>query len=91
VKEVATKRKAELSKKYSEVLTAMQETRSAYDSFAAGLQSIRTSLDDDLSEDSLKKISPVVTKVKDGAKTVKDRAAATLQKLGEIGGIYTQM
>jgi hypothetical protein len=89
-KEIADKRKTELAAKYTELLTAMQEARAAYDTFAAGLQGIQKKLDEDLTEDSLKLLAPQVAKVKEDAKTVKDRAAATLTKLDDVGAIYSR-
>jgi len=90
VKDAALKRKAELSSKYTELLTAMQETRAAYDPLVAGLQELQKKLDDSLTVESIKALAPDVTKVKAGAKTLKDRIAIVLEKLGSVGGIYSQ-
>ena len=89
-KEIAEKRKTELAAKYTEVLTAMQETRAAYDVFAAGLDSIEKKLDEDLTPASLQALAPHIEKVKESAKTVKDRATSTSQKLDDIGALYTR-
>jgi Protein of unknown function (DUF2959) len=89
-KEIADKRRTELATKYADLLTAMQETRAAYDTLAAGLQSIEKKLDEDLTEDNLKLIAPQAAKAKEDAKTVKDRAAATLTKLDDVAAIYSR-
>jgi chromosome segregation ATPase len=90
VKDAGLKRKAELSSKYTELLTAMQETRASYDPFVAGLQELQKKLDDSLTVESIKALAPDVAKVKAGAKTLKDRIATVLEKVNTIGGIYAQ-
>ena len=81
---------ADLQAKYTELLTAMQEARAAYDPFVAGLQGIQKKLDDSLTAASLKEVAPEITRVKEGAKSLKDRIATTLTKLGAVGAIYAQ-
>ena len=90
VKDLALQRKAELASKYTELLTAMQETRAAYDPFAAGLQAIQTKLDDSLTVESIKALAPDIAKAKTGAKSVKDRIGVVLDKLSNVGGIYAR-
>jgi hypothetical protein len=43
VAEIATKRKDELAAQYADVLTAMQETRAAMDSYSGDMKTIRQS------------------------------------------------
>jgi len=90
VKDLALQRKAELASKYTELLTAMQETRAAYDPFAAGLQAIQTKLDDSLTVESIKALAPDIAKAKTGAKSVKDRIGVVLDKFGNVSSIYAR-
>jgi trimeric autotransporter adhesin len=87
---IAAKRKDELSAKYVEVLTNMQETRAAFDPFWADMKSIQDTLKGGINEDSAKALAPRIQAVKAKAVTVEERAAALAAKLNQIGVIYTQ-
>jgi hypothetical protein len=90
VKDVATKRKDELEKAYSDVLTKMQETRAAYDTYHDTLEAVHTRLDDELDEDALKAIAPQVKAAKTQAETLKQRADAVLASIDAVAGVYTR-
>jgi hypothetical protein len=90
VKEAALKRKGELSRNYTELLTAMQEARATYDPFVAALQEIQKKLDDSLTAESLKAAEPDVAKAKALVKTLKDRITTVLAKVDDVSGIYSR-
>jgi hypothetical protein len=85
----ATSRKEELSKQYAEVLTAMQEGRSAYDVFWADLQATVKAIDDGLTADKVKLMAEPVAKMKAQATTVKERITTLSEKVDRIGVLYT--
>lgn len=87
---IAAKRKDELSAKYAEVLTSMQESRAAFDPFWADMTTIRTAVDDGLSADQQKALVPQIKSVKDKAALLKTRVEATSAKLNQVSGIYTR-
>jgi chromosome segregation ATPase len=85
---IATKRKDELSGKYAELLTAMQESRAALDAYWADMKPIRSALDDGLTPDKQKLLAPQVKSAKDKAATLKTRIDATFAKLNQVSLIY---
>jgi hypothetical protein len=85
----ATSRKEELSKQYADVLTAMQEGRSAYDVFWADLQATVKAVDDGLTADKVKLMAEPVAKMKKQAATVKERITTLTEKVDRIGVLYT--
>jgi hypothetical protein len=85
---VAAKRKDELSAKYTEVLTSMQESRAAFDPFWADMKSLHDTIKDGLSPESLKGLLPQIQSAKDKAATLKTRVAATSDKLNQVSVIY---
>ena len=87
---IASKRKDELSAKYAEVLTAMQESRAALDAFWDDMKPIRSALDDGLTPDKHKLLGPQVKSAKEKAATLKTRVEATFAKLNEVGLMYTK-
>jgi len=89
VMEVATKRKDELSAKYAEVLTAMQESRAALDAYWADMLPIRSAVDDGLTPETQKLLVSQVKSAKDKATTLKNRIDATFAKLNQVSLIYT--
>jgi chromosome segregation ATPase len=86
---MATKRKDELSAKYAEVLTAMQETRSALDAYWSDMTAIRKAVDD-LTPETLKLLAPQVKAAKDKATTLKSRVEATSAMLNQVSVLYTK-
>jgi len=90
VKKIATERKTELSGKYAEVLTAMQEARAAFDPFWTEMEAIQKAIEDGLTPETLKGLAPQVTKVKEGAKVVKGRVDAVYARVDQVASIYTQ-
>jgi chromosome segregation ATPase len=86
---IATKRKDELSAKYAEVLSAMQESRAALDAYWADMKPIRKALDDGLTPESHKLLGPQVKSAKDKAMTLKSRIDATFAKLNQVSLIYS--
>jgi hypothetical protein len=90
VKKIATERKAELSGKYTDVLTAMQETRAAFDPFWADVQATKTTIEDGLTPETLKGLAPQVKKVKDGVSLVKGRLDAVYARVDQVASIYSQ-
>lgn len=89
VVEVATKRKDELSAKYAEVLTAMQESRAALDAYWAAMKPIRVALDEGLTPETHELLAAQVKSAKDQAKTLKTRIDTTFAKLNQVSLIYT--
>lgn len=85
----ASKRKDELSKQYAEILTAMQEARSAYDVFWTGLQSTVKAIDEGLTADKVKLMAEPVAKMKAQAATLKERITSLSARLDQIGVLYT--
>jgi len=90
VAEIAAKRKDELAAKYTEVLTAMQETGSASVAFWTDMQSIKKALDEDLTPDAQKVLAPTVQAAQEKAATLKSRIDATFEKLSQVGLIYAK-
>jgi hypothetical protein len=86
---IATKRKDELSSKYAEVLSAMQESRAALDAYWAEMKPIRKAIDDGLTPDSHKLLGPAVKSAKEKATTLKSRIDATFEKLNQVSLIYS--
>jgi chromosome segregation ATPase len=86
---VATKRKDELAASYAEVLSAMQESRAALDAFWSDMKAIRTAVDEGVSPESQKLLTPQVKTAKDKGATLKSRVEATLQKVNQVSLIYT--
>jgi chromosome segregation ATPase len=87
---IATKRKEELAKKYSEVLLAMQETRAALDAYLGDMKTIRTAVDAGMTPDKQKLLTPQVKTAKEKAATLNTRVDATFTKLGQVSQIYAQ-
>jgi len=90
VVEIATKRKDELSAKYAEVLTAMQESRAAADAYWADMKAIREVVDDDLTPETQKLLGPQVKAAKEKATTLKSRVEATSAMLNQVSLLYTK-
>jgi hypothetical protein len=88
VAEIATKRKEELAAKYSAVLTAMQESRAAMDSYWADMSKIQKAIDDDLTPETQKLLVGQVKAAKEKAATLKERVNAGAEKLNDVGLIY---
>jgi hypothetical protein len=86
----AAKRKDELAAKYTELLTAMQETRAAMDAYAGDMKTIRAAIEDELTADSQKVLATQVKAAKDKATTLKNRVNAAFAKVGEVSIIYTK-
>jgi len=86
---VATKRKDELSKKYAEVLTAMQESRAALDAYWTDMKPIKAAVEDGLTPEKQKLLVPQVKSAKEKAATLKSRIETTFAKLNEVSLIYT--
>lgn len=89
VKKIAAERKEELGGKYAELLSTMQEARAAFDPFWADLQGIQASIDDGLTPETLKGLSPQVKKVKDAAPLLKGRLDAVRARVDQVASIYT--
>jgi len=86
---IATKRKDELSAKYAEVLTAMQESRAALDAYWTDLKPIREALDDGLTPETHKLLAAQVKSAKEKAATLKSRIDSTFTKLNQVSLIYS--
>jgi hypothetical protein len=87
---IATKRKDELAAKYAEVLTAMQEGRSAFDSFWTDLQAVQKAVEDGVTPESQKTLAPQIQATKEKATTLKGRIEAVTSKLHQVTAIYTK-
>lgn len=85
----ASKRKDELSKQYSEVLTAMQEARTTYDGFWTDLQATVKGIDEGLTADKVKLMAEPVAKMKTQAAALNARLSALSSKLDQVGVLYT--
>jgi len=88
VSDIAMKRKEELAAKYTDVLTAMQESRAALDSYWADMTAIQKVIEDDLTPEKQKLLVPQIAAAKEKAATLKDRVQAAADKLNEVGLIY---
>jgi uncharacterized coiled-coil DUF342 family protein len=88
VKDIAAQRKDELAAKYTDVLTSMQESRAALDSYWTDMTAIQKVVDDGLTPEKQKLLVPQVTAAKEKAETLKDRVQATAAKLNDVGLIY---
>jgi chromosome segregation ATPase len=86
---IATKRKEELSAKYAEVLSGMQESRAALDAYEAEMKPIQAALDEGLTPDKHKLLAGEVKSAKEKAATLKSRIDATFQKLNQVSLIYS--
>lgn len=89
VQALIAKRKDDLSKRYADVLTSMQQTRAAYDTFWNDLQGTVKAIDEGLNPDKVKLFAPTLAKLKEEAKTFKDRIDTTSTKLDQVAGLYT--
>ncbi len=90
IAEIAAKRKEELSAKYAEVLTAMQETASANTAYWTDMNAIRKAIEAGLTADANKLLAPQVKTAKEKAATLKSRIDSTIQKMGEVSLIYAK-
>ena len=89
VAEIAARRKDELSAKYAQVLTSMQESRAAFDPFWAEMETIRKAISDDMNAQKQQALGAQVKSVKEKAATLKSRVEDTLAQLNQVSGIYT--
>ena len=87
---IAAKRKDELAAGYADVLTAMQESRAAFDPFWTEMQSIRKAVDDGLTTEGQKNLVTQVKTVKEMAATLRSRVEATSAKLDRVSVIFTR-
>jgi ribosomal protein L9 len=87
---IAEKRKDELAAKYAEVLTAMQETRAAFDPYWTDMTAIRKAVENGLTAETLKTFAPQVKAAQEKASLVKTRIEAVSAKLDQVGVIYTK-
>jgi hypothetical protein len=87
---IAAKRKDELAAKYTEVLTAMQESRAAFDPYWADLTAIRKAIEDGLTPETLKALAPKVKEAREKATTLMTRVEVASAKLDQVGVIYTK-
>ena len=87
---IATKRKDELAAKYTEVLTAMQEGRAAFDSYWADLQAIQKTVEDGVTPENLTTLTPQIKAAKDKATTLKGRIEVVTSKIHQVSAIYTK-
>ncbi len=87
---IATKRKDELSAKYAEVLTAMQEGRAALDAYWGDMKAIRTAVDDGLTPETQKLLGPQVKAAKEKATALKSRAEIVSGMLNQVSLLYTK-
>jgi len=89
VQALIAKRKDDLTKRYTDVLTSMQQTRAAYDTFWNDLQGTVKAIDEGLNPDKVKLFAPKLATLKEEAKTFKDRIDTTSTKLDQVAGLYT--
>lgn len=87
---VATKRKDELAASYAAVLTAMQESRSSFDSYWADLLVIQEAVDDGLKPETLQTFTTQIKAAKEKATTLKGRVEAVVSKLDQVSALYTK-
>jgi hypothetical protein len=90
VKEVAEKRKADLTAKYTALLETMGTTREMSDALFGQLKDVEKILGNDLNADGLKGIAPMVEKVKEARKPVKENVDAIMGRLEEISAVYSR-
>ena len=89
VQALILKRKDDLSKRYTDVLTSMQQTRAAYDTFWNDLQATVKAIDEGLNADKVKLFAPTLARLKEEATTFKDRIGTVSTKLDQVAVLYT--
>lgn len=90
VKELADKRKADLSAKYASLQEAMTKAREVSTAVFGNLKDIEKILGNDLNAEGLKAIAPMVQKVKDARAPNKETVEAILARLGDISAVYSR-
>jgi hypothetical protein len=90
IQAMAAKRKDELSKKYTEVLTAMQETRAAFDPYWTDMTAIKKAVEDGLTPEKMTAFKIQAKSAREKAETVKTRVETVSSKLNQIGAIYSK-
>jgi hypothetical protein len=90
IQALAAKRKDELAKKYAEVLTAMQETRAAFDPYWTDMTAIKKVVEDGLTPEKMVTFKTQVKTARDKAETVKTRVEGVSSKLNQVSVIYTK-
>ena len=90
VKEVADKRKADLTVKYTALMEEMSKVREMSTSVFGNLKDIEKILGNDLNAEGLKSIAPMVQKLKDSRKPIRENVDAILAKLGDISAVYSR-
>ena len=87
---MATKRKNELSAMYAELLTGMQESRSALDAYWADMKPIREAIEEGLTPETQALLVPQVKAAKEKAATLKSRVEAMFAKVNQVSLIYSK-
>lgn len=90
VKELAEKRKADLAAKYTALLETTAATREMSDALFGRLKDVEKVLGNDLNAEGLKAIAPLVEKVKEARKPVKENVDAIMGRLEEISAVYSR-
>lgn len=90
VKELAEKRKADLTAKYAALQETIGKTREMSDALYGKLKDVEKILGNDLNAEGLKGIAPAVEKVKETRKPVKENVDAITARLDEISAVYSQ-
>jgi hypothetical protein len=90
IQALAAKRKDELAKKYAEVLTAMQETRAAFDPYWTDMTAIKKAVEDGLTPEKMVTFKTQVKNARDKSETVKTRVEGVSSKLNQVSVIYTK-
>jgi uncharacterized phage infection (PIP) family protein YhgE len=90
VKELADKRKADLSTKYTALQEALAKARETSTAVFGNLKDIEKILGNDLNAEGLKSIAPMVQKVKDARKPIMENVDAILARIGDISAVYSR-
>jgi hypothetical protein len=90
LKEKAEARQAELAEKYAALQADIKTTKDLSDKTYGLVKDIEKILSNDLNEAGVKAIAPLVVKVKDSRKPVKENIEAILGEIGEIAAVYSR-
>lgn len=89
LKQAAAARRAAIQSRYGEITKAIDDSRDAYQTFYAGLASLRTYLANDLTAAGLQGAAPAIKKVNDDAAVMRQRIATARGLLSEVAGELT--
>ena len=90
LKEKAEARQGVLAEKYAALQADIKTTKELSDKTFNLVKDIEKILSNDLTAEGVKSIAPLVVKVKDSRKPVKENSEAILEEIGEIAAVYSR-